>query len=331
MNYKQSTEILEEINNSKRILLNCHRSPDPDSIGSSLAMFEVLKKKGKEVKIVGPSNIAEECRFLPNSELIEKIDFNNFSFDKWDLFIALDSSSWEMITDIVESKRLPIKTLAIDHHATNQRFGNVNLIDEKVSSTAEMIYLILKDWNFEVSQTIAQSILTGIIGDTGAFQFPNTTLQTFEIVKELIQKGADKDEIVFNLYRNYSLNTLRLWGEILKEISVDEKGGFVWSAIPNDVYQKLGSPTSAKELAASFFAPTVRNTDFGMIMVEQEKGILNISFRTRTGFDVAKIASALGGGGHKEAAGASVSGLEFQKAVEKVLETARRIVNENKD
>jgi phosphoesterase RecJ-like protein len=216
----------------------------------------------------------------------------------------------------------------IDHHKTNKGFGKINVIDEKTTSTAEILYLMFKDLDIKITPEIATALLTGIIGDTGVFQFKGVGAKTLDIAKNLMELGANKDEIVFNIYNSYEFNLLKLLGEILLKIEKDTKHRFLWSAIPFDIYNKYSRPESVKEVAATMFSRIVKGTDFGMIMIETKEKYLAISLRSRTDFDVSKIAVALGGGGHKNAAGATIEGKEYEEAVEEVLQIARKFAKD---
>ncbi len=324
MNYQQSKIILKEIKQSKRILLNCHRSPDPDAFGSALAMYQVLKKMGKKVEVICPNELPESVKFLAYSEKIQVVDFSTYNFLRFDLFIVLDSASWYMVSGDKDIKVPSLPLIVIDHHKTNEKFGNINLVDAKVSSVGELLYLIFKDWKVEIDRNIATALLTGIIGDTGVFRFSNTSLKTLEAAIKLLKGGADKEKIIFHLYRSMGFNTLKMWGEFLTGMKFEKKFKFVWSALPYNKFLEYGRPLQAHEGAASMFAGVVKGVDFGIIMLEKQEGKLSVSFRARTDFDVSKIALVLGGGGHKAAAGVIIQGLAFTKAVEKVLQTAKK-------
>ena len=329
MKYKDSKNILRVLKKSKRILINAHRHPDSDGVGSALAIYEFLIKLKKEVKIICPDKLTEDNLFLPFSENVEKVDFNTFDFSNWDTFLVLDSSNWEMVAGDSSIKIPKINILLIDHHITSKRFGNINLVDEVVSSTSELVYFLFKDWRVKLTESISQNLLAGIICDTGILQYPNVTPQTLEAARDLIIKGANKNVIVENLYRNYPFNQLKLWGEILNKMEFDKLGRFVYSAIPHDTFKKYEGPVGAKETASSMFCPVVKDSDFGMIMIEQEKNNLSVSFRSKKDFNVSKIAEALGGGGHILAAGATIKDMEFEKAVEKVLSVVKKHAQEN--
>ena len=328
MYYELSAKILEEAKKAKKILINCHRNPDPDSIGSALAVRAVLLKLGKEVKVICPTKLDQGVDFLTGFDEIETVDFAKFDFKGFDLFVTLDSSTWDMVSggkDIPKPKGL--KIITIDHHFTNDAFGDINLIDPKVTSAAELLYKVILDWGIKMDAEIASCLLTGIISDTGAFRFPGVFKETLLMAAELIGKGADKGKIIYHIYSNLDLRLLKLVGEMINKTELNEASKFCWCAISFDTYKKYGKVDGAKEYAANTFIQSVAGTDFGVIMVETEVKRLSVSFRSRGAFDVSKLALALGGGGHKAAAGATVSGLSFKNAVKRVLETAREVAN----
>lgn len=324
MNYPESKQILGEVKKASKILLNCHRGPDSDSVGSALGLYEVLKGMGKNVSIICPDEVPEDLRFLENSGLVKKTDFENFDFKSFDLFIILDSSTFGMASGYKELELPKIRTVILDHHHTNSGYGTFNLVDSSVTSTSELLYLVLSDWGVPLSKNVSEALLVGILGDTGIFQHDGVGSKTLRIASDLIDNGANKDKIVLNMYKSTNLSTIKFWGKIIESMQIDEQNRFVWSEISNQDFLKFGGDKNAKEDAANMFFPIVKNTDFGVIMIETELGKLSISLRSRNDFDVSAIAEEIGGGGHKAAAGAKVEGLVFNEAVEKVLEAARK-------
>lgn len=332
MKYPQSKIILERIKKAEEILINCHENPDPDSVGSALSLYQIINKMGKGVKIVCPTEIPQTLAFLPHFEKIEVVDFTRFDFSAFDIFIALDSSSWDMVTGSKEIAPPKISTIAIDHHKTNEGYGEVNLIDAKIGSSAELLYFVFKDWGEKADEDVAICLLTGIIGDTGVFRNQAATSQTFRITAELMDKGANKDRIIFEVYESLPLGTVKLWGEFIKRMEVDAESKFVWSAVPWEEVRRYQSDEvrEVKSNAASLFFRNIKDTDFGIVMLEAEKGRLAVSLRARTNVDISELAKRLGGGGHKKAAGATVEGLSFQDAVNKVLQAAREFAKDGK-
>jgi phosphoesterase RecJ-like protein len=327
MNYKESAKILAEIKKAKKILVNCHRGPDSDSVGSALALAGLLKSMDKDVLVICPSDIPQDLKFLEGADSIKRVNFTSFDFSKYDLFLAIDSSTYAMVTGLKDSNKPSIKTIMIDHHFSNDAFGNINLVDAKMTSTGELLYKIFEDWEVTPDKDIAECLLTGIIGDTGSFQYQNVGEGTLRIAASLMDLGADKDKIIYNIYRNIDFKEVKMWGKFIESMKIEDN--FVWSAISLETYKDFGEYPYAKEDVANLFFPIVRGTDFGIVMVETGEAILSVSFRSRSGFDVSKIAEEVGGGGHKAAAGARIEGLPFQEAVNKVLAAARKYAKKN--
>jgi len=325
MNYEESPKIFEEIKKARRILINCHKNPDSDSVGSALAMAQFIKSLEKEVRIVCPTKINSRLGFIEDFELIEQnVDFHNINYKDYDLFIILDSSSWDFASKMEENNIPPIKLIVIDHHATNKMYGSINLVDKKLIAVSELLYLFFEDCDFEVDRKVASFLLTGIIGDSGVYRFPGTTAKTLEIAAKLISKGVDQNEIIKNLYFSVDFEEFKFWGRVMDEMQYDREYNFVWVAISNEIYKKFGGRKNYKEDTATTFFQSINFSDFGIVMIEEEKGTLNVSLRSRTGLDVSEIAVDLGGGGHRYASGGGIKGISFDKAVEKVLEVARK-------
>jgi len=327
MNYKESEIILEKIKKADKIVLNCHRGPDSDSVGSALALSQVLGEMGKDVTVICPSDIPSDLRFLQGANEIVRVNFTTFDFSVYDLFIILDSSTYSLVTGMKDSQKPTIDSIVIDHHVSNEKFGDINLVDDETTSTGELLYKVFEDWKVDLSKDVSECLLTGIIGDTGTFQYQNVGQKTLKIAADLMDKGADKDKIIYHLYRNIEFKELKMWGKFIESMMIEDN--FVWAAIPLAIYKDFGEYSYAKEDVANLFFPIVRGTEFGVVMVETSENVLSVSFRARTGFDVSEIAKEIGGGGHKPAAGARVEGLPFQEAVNKVLTAARKYAQKN--
>lgn len=324
MNYKESKQILEEVKKANKILVNCHRSPDPDSVGSALAMRRVLMDMGKTVEVICPDNISPDSKFFNSSDVVRKIDYDQFDFSSFDLFLMLDSSEWVQVLGYGKEKIPDIKKVVIDHHYTNEGFGDINIVDSERSSTAEVLFRLFEDWEIKLSEEVAEDLLGGIIYDTSSLQHSSANTETAKAFTKLMELGADKNKIIFNFYRNISFDKVKLIGEVLKNMEVDLVNKFVWSAVPYETLTLYPDSMGVKSMAANFYASSIENTNFGIIMIEEKKNFLNLSLRAKEGFDISKIAEALGGGGHKQAGAAVLRNIPFDQAVIKVLEAVRK-------
>jgi len=328
MNYKESKEILDSVKAANNILIGCHKSPDDDTVGGATAIYGALTKMGKVAKLVCSEDIPPYLAYIPETKNFKKIDFQSFDFSKYDLFITVDSSELKLVTAVPEIESLDINIIVIDHHKTNSGYGNINLI-KKISSTSEIIYKLFEDWEVKFDKNIASSLLAGIIGDTGSFKYRGVTKETFTIASKLVDFGADRDEIISQIYFNLDIDLVRAVGKIIGAIKVDKEGEFAWSAVPFESVKECDNIGEAKSFAASLFIGAVKGAKFGIVIIEKEKGIIGISLRSRKGFDVSELAVQLGGGGHPSAAAAIIEG-SFNNTVEKILTTARDYVKKKK-
>ncbi|KKQ74245.1 MAG: Phosphoesterase RecJ domain protein, partial [Candidatus Woesebacteria bacterium GW2011_GWB1_38_5b] len=301
MTYSQPAQILEKIKSAQNILVNCHKSPDVDSISSALSMCQALVKMGKKVSVISPDAPLPELSFLPCFENIKVIDYANFDFKQYDLFVVLDSANNEVVTGSKTNMLPNMPTLVIDHHRQNTNFGEINLVDPERSATAELLYLLFQDWGITVDKDLSTTLLTGILGDTGAFEFHNTTPRTLQVAADLMLKGANKDELLVKIFRSRSIDLLKFWGYALDKMQLDPSGKFTWIAVPYSVFENLGKPQKASSVTSNLFSRMVDGTKFGIVMVEESPNFLKVSLRSREDFDVSKIATSLGGGGHEEA------------------------------
>ena len=301
MYYQQSLQILKTIKQSKNILINVHRNPDLDSIGSATALYQALIKiSGKKVTLVCPHEIPENFKFLKGANTVKTIDFGNWAGRPrlYDLFIILDSGSYDIVTGRKEIKLPEIKKIVIDHHLTNNwKNCLLRLLDTKASATAEIVYRILADWNINLDKNISTSLLSGIAGDTVFFKYTKDPSVTFSIVNELMKSGANYNLLIDKFNDGLSFGFVKLLGEFLKNMKKERK--FVWWGVWCELFEKHGRPKGVRETTADSFFRSIKGVDFGVALLEEEKGKINMSFRSKQKFDVSKIAQQFGGGGHK--------------------------------
>ncbi len=329
MNYPESLEILKRIKGARSILLNCHHNPDADSVGSSLGLAYGLIEMGKSIKVICPSSVPKRFDFLTKKMPIDVVDFSSFDYSCYDLFITLDSSSWNRVSGGTGIKKADIFMICIDHHKTNQKYADINLVAPDISSTSELLYQLYLDWGIDIfklenAREIATCLFTGILGDTGGLRYAEANEKTYEIASTLM-KVASKDEIVFNLFQRYELNTIYYWAYILSKIRFNEKGKFVYAFINKEEYQKYGKIEGAKGELADIFFSSIEGSEFGLIVVEEGEGNVVLSLRSRSGFDVSEIASRLGGGGHRWAAAGRIVGMSFEESKTKIFNTIYEI------
>lgn len=308
-------EIKESIKNSKNILLHCHPSPDPDSIGSVLAMKKYLVSTGKNVKAIlgdDPEYPQDMIAGFPITKEIEKKSFFDINLEDFDLFIILDSSSTTQISRKGEVVFLGhLKTIVIDHHRTNDYFGDINLVDKDAASTTQVLYKLFKEWNVEIDKDLALYLFIGIYADTGGFQYTLTSPETFRIATELVSIYPNYHRAVFNLENSKKEVEIEMMGLALSNIKKHCNGKVALTVIP---YEVIKERNISKEDALAGLTPNTLRSVIGWdivgSLVETKEGVTAVSLRTRDEkkYDVGMIAKnvGVGGGGHAAAAGTTV-------------------------
>ena len=327
MNYKNSRLILKTIKEAKSIIINIHPHADLDSVSSAISFTKVIKKidDKKNVLVVSPEMIKEDFFFLSEEvKKIKVIDFSSFDFSPFELFLILDASSYDRVTG---SKKvlLPknIRKIVVDHHLNNQIEGDFKLIEEKACATCEILFKLFLDWKIKIDKSLSTLLLAGIAGDTVFFRYFSDVKKQWKIIDHLLNLGADFN-LIRDHYFSYSLPFLQFLGEFLRRLKI-EKGKnkkFVWAAMSFEDYQKFKLAVAGQSFVADLFLAAIKDVDFGFLILEKEKNKLSLSFRSKPNFNVAKLAQKLGGGGHKNAAGARVEG-NFYDMIEKILKVVR--------
>jgi len=258
-----------------------------------------------------------------------------FSEDShFDLIISLDAAEKKQLGSIFEENtelfsRTPL--LVFDHHASNDGFGVVNIIDTTAASTTEVIFHFLptlfgEEWKKKIDPDVATLLLTGIITDTGSFQNPNTTPRSLEAAADLSELGARQQEIIRHVFKTKNIPTLKLWGRVLSKIKTDPIHRLLWSTVSSNDLADTGGKTDDLEGIVDELLATAPGMEMVLLIKEREDGIIAASIRTTTPLcDAAEFASEFGGGGHTQAAGLKIrGGKAFEIAVGEIIFAAQR-------
>ena len=299
--FKKATDL---INASDKILLTMHERMDGDDGGALLAVGNFLESVGKKVIYTIKGGVAVNLEFLPGSQKIKDV----FLPENFDLLITFGCSSLAR-TGNPKILNLKSQILNIDHHPDNQNFGDVNIVDAKKSSVAELIYDFFIFNNWEINKDIATCLLTGIITDTGSFMHSNTQSSTLEVAGQLMKKGAHVTKIIKHTYKSKSPNILKAWGKAMENSYYDAKHKIIYSVMTDkDLAEFEKLPGGAFEGFAETLN-TMPEAKFAMFL-RQDGNVIKGSLRSDIfkNVDVSEIAKVFGGGGHKLASGFSVVG-----------------------
>jgi phosphoesterase RecJ-like protein len=251
---------------------------------------------------------------------------------RYDLIITVDTADLEQLGRFYEDNTelfSQIPVINIDHHASNNYFGKINLVDIMASASTELFIPLIQELEREtgekiMDEDIATLLLAGIITDTGSFQNANTTPRSFASSAYLIKMGARQQEIIQHVFKTKSLSTLRLWGRILTNLHVDQKHKFVWSTISRRDFAETGSREDETGGIIDELLTNAPGTEIVLVLKEREDGILSGSVRTTNpSVDASAIAEMFGGGGHTRAAGFKIHDTGLDKIEKNIIEKVK--------
>lgn len=315
-------EIAAELKGRNHYLLLGHAIPDGDCIGSILGLYQGLRLINKKVTMFIYDDIPSIYSYLSD---IEKVSNNLPSGEEMENIVFLDCSDQNRINEGIFD-RLPKNATIfnIDHHVSNNFFGDYNYVLPLASATAEIVYELLVEMQIPINNVIANSLYAGIVMDTGNFKYNNTTAKTHHIAAELIAKGANLEEARINLFESKPLTEILLLGKALQNLYLSEDGKIAWILLSYNDINELGAKGLHPEGLINY-TRMINGVEVGMIFREIEPNLIKIGFRSKRKIDVEAIAAELGGGGHKLSAGAKQEG-NLNSVVEKVLQIVQKAV-----
>lgn len=303
-------KILDKINESIHILIVPHKKPDGDAVGSALALSLILDSLNKRHKIFCTDPVNTHYKFLPNWERIET-DPKIFKEKRFDLIIVIDSGDlpYSGVNLYLENLDYPKPFLInVDHHLTNEYFGDIDLVLPEYSSACQILFDFIKKNKLATNKDIATCLLTGIITDTGGFTNPATTFPSLEAASELLLDGAKFYKINYNLLKNKSVPSLKLWGNILSRLQKNERFGIVTTFITLEDLKNFQVSDEAIDGFANFLN-NLEGARAVLVLKEHYNNKIKGSLRTNDiNTDVSNFAKLFGGGGHKKAAGFTING-----------------------
>lgn len=292
---------------SNNIAILPHVSADGDSIGSGSALALALKRIGKKAQVILEEKVPISFAFLPGNELLKVYDKEQ---EEYDCVIAIDTGDLNRLGERFTIFNVAKSKINVDHHITNTMFGDLNYVDIKASSVAEIIWDMLQSINFEVDEEIGTCLYTSIMTDTGGFRYSNTTSKTHEIAGKLIDIGVNISKVSQEIFESSSLARLKILGEVLKTLDVYFDGKVACLYLTDKMLESTGSTEDDAEGMVNY-ARGIRGVEVG-VMLREKNGQIKVSLRSKEYVDVANITASLGGGGHKRAAGCTLQGDIFE-------------------
>jgi bifunctional oligoribonuclease and PAP phosphatase NrnA len=312
-------EILSAIRSRQRFVLSSHARPDGDSIGSQLAMAYALQALGKQVTIVNKDAAPAPIMAFPGVPTIQIADQVTGDFDA-----AIIMECGELTRPGVAGLD-KFFLINIDHHPGNTGYGQINWFDATAAACGEMVFTLIEALGVPLSPEIASHVYLAILTDTGSFHYSGITPRTFDICRQCLEAGVDPVLVARNIYDTNNMGRLKLFGAVLSAMRIDPSGQIAIVYLDHEMARAAGGtyedteglvnlPLSVKEILAVVFFKRSQGDEF------------RVSVRSKGNIDVGSVAKEFGGGGHKNAAGCTVTGAfetlqeQFVAKIQKAIE-----------
>lgn len=292
----------EVLASAPSVALACHVNPDADALGSVLGLSNFLRERGaRTVCSFGnePLELPRWAELLPGVDaVVPAKDFPSAP----EVFVTCDTASLDRLGVLAKVVAKAGEVIWLDHHVSNDGLGSIPVIDGTASSTAEVVYGLLRRIGGDISAASAACLYAGLVTDTGRFQYAATRPQTLRVAADLRERSFDHVALAQALYEDNSARYLRVLSTALGRLSLEEEHDLVWTYLTQADLADAGvEPSEADDLIDVI--RTAREVDVAAVVKQQRDGRFKVSMRSRGGHDVASVAAAFGGGGHRLAAG----------------------------
>lgn len=304
-------------------VLTTHMRADCDALGSELALAAALESLGKRVRIVNADPVPPHIAFIDPMNRVEvlgeDVAAEELLANGVDVFIVLDTCAWQQIGPLGDLMReSPAARVVIDHHVSSDDLGAVMFKDDSAEANGRLVLEAIEALGVALNEEMAAALFAAIATDTGWFRFSSVGPPTFNAAEKLVAAGASPPRVFAALYERNSLARVQLHGRILTSIQVVEGGRFAYAtATQADFAATAAEPNDTEDVVNRLLS--IEGVEVAALLVELDGGMIKVSLRSRSDFDVRSVAEQFGGGGHRAAAGARLPG-PLDAASERVLD-----------
>lgn len=312
-------EILKRINESDKIALVTHASPDGDAVGSTMGLALALRSLNKDVVILSKEPAPENLSYL---QLYEEYGAVSVLEQDRELLIALDCGNKERLSMEREGFET-IYRINIDHHVSNEMYGQLNHVDTLSASTSEIVYELIRELGVSLDISMADCLYTGIVSDTGSFRFPSTTAKTLRITAELLETGLDFSKIQRTLFGTSEFKRIKLLGRALMTLEAHLDGFVSMMNLEANDFNTLNiSDRDSGDIVNYGLEPPEADVS---ILFKEAEGFFRVSVRTKSVIDASALCSNFDGGGHVRAAGCNIRSGDLNEAKKLILDVIERM------
>lgn len=321
MLYKVNEPNIYEYQN---MLIFPHIMPDGDAIGTASALYHALTKIGKNPMIVLNDELPYDLKFLNEDITMYNSDYIILNEIEYDICISVDVSSIDRLG--IREELIGDRPLwNIDHHKTNALFGDYQSVEGGLSSACEVLYSVLERMNISIDEKIATALYTGLSSDTGSFKYSTTTSKTHIVASDLIEKGADVQKVVKNLYMSKPLEKIKLETEVMSNASFHNDGKIALAIVTEEMVLNNNANMNMTDGIVEMLRD-IDGVEISCFIKQKSQGV-KISLRSKGNCDVAMLALSRGGGGHKRAAGFEIEKIYIEDAKEDMKDTLFNLLN----
>jgi len=320
-------EVADAIKKYDNYLITSHVNVEGDAIGSEIGIYYMAKQLGKNAIMVNSDPVPERYRFLPSWDKI--IIGNNIGVKKYSNVIIVDCPTAERsgkIAALLKSPEVKINIINIDHHVSNENFGNFNWVNPDASSCGEMVYKLYKEMGLNITDDIATVLYVAILTDTGSFRYDSTTSETHQICGDLLKLGIKPAKIAEKVYETKNTGDMALLARALLTIKVTKNGKIAYIYATKKMMEETNTTPDQTDGFINF-ARSLKGTEISVFFREdlEDPEKIHVGFRSKGSANVNILATKFGGGGHPKASGCLLKG-PLDKVVAKVLKTAEEFL-----
>jgi bifunctional oligoribonuclease and PAP phosphatase NrnA len=318
---------VQVVHSGRRFLVACHRRPDADALGSALGFASVLRLVGKEAVVFVPERISDSLQFLPG---LDAVAASVVEGDRFDATFLMDTASKELLPDGFPPAAVSGPVVVLDHHVAHDGFGDIVVRDVTASATAEVVIDLARRLEVEdLPEDAAAPLYAALVADTGGFRYPGTRPETLRLGARLMEAGADPWSTAYHLFEDWTWERMSLLRTVLDTITLELGGRLAMLQVTREMLARTGANDDLVEGMVNY-GRMIRGVEVAALVWEQEPAAggaprTKVSLRSRGPADVSAIAVALGGGGHRGAAGALVSD-PMPRTAARILEQARALL-----
>lgn len=302
-------------------ILTTHVNPDGDGIGSELGLAQALRQLGKRATILNHNDTPENYRWLDPAGHVTRYneERDRAGILEAGVIVVLDTNQPSRLRSLEEPVRKSAALkIVIDHHLEPDGFADQYVIDERATSTGEILYRLLGDrGGLVIDPAMARALYTAMMTDTGSFRYPRTDGETLRIAAELLDRGADPTEAFVNVYENWTAGRLRLLGEALGSMKTACGGRIAYIVCTRTMFEETGTSEVETDNFTAF-PMSIRGVTIGILFNELPDGV-KISFRSKGSIPINELAKEFGGNGHLNAAGARLFNTGIDGVVRDVI------------